>query len=279
MNTIQSYFLQSPELTIHRVISPPDEGIFVNSYILGTAHSLILFDLPLLDSSAAFIGDFVHKLEKPVSRIYISHAHPDHFFGLSRFQDIDAFASEKCIREIAEFGYTYLEFKRSQMQAPADLPNTIKTPENCVKDHVFTLDGLEFHVKVATHVEYLEGLYIEIPQHGILLAGDIIYNQVHHYIGQRDELGAPCLPSWIEFLKKLNPDDYQFILPGHGEAAGSELITKSIGYLESLLPQLEKNASDSTYRQFLKANYPDYRVEEMVDISSYFLFNPPLSNS
>jgi glyoxylase-like metal-dependent hydrolase (beta-lactamase superfamily II) len=279
MNTIQSYFLNSPELTIHRIISPPEEGIFVNSYILETAHNLVLFDLPLLDSCAAFIQSFVGKLNKPISRIYISHAHPDHFFGLSRFKDKEAFASEKCIAEIAEFGYTYLEFKRSQMVAPADLPDTIKTPEISAKDHVYTVDGIDLHAKVASNVEYLEGLYIEIPQHKIFLAGDIIYNDVHHYIGQRDESGAPCLPSWISFLKDLNPSDYDFILPGHGEPAGPELITKSIGYLESLLPQLEDSANDTSYRDFLKTNYPNYRVEEIIDISSYFLFNPPLAKS
>ena len=275
MKKVTSYYFSSPELSIHKITSPPAHGMLVNSYIFETKNKLILFDLPLLESYAAFIQNFVERLNKPVDRIYISHAHPDHFFGLTRFSEYNSYASKQCIDVISQLGSQYLDFKRSQMPEPADLPDVVTTPDNAVNDHTYSADGIDFEIKVAERVEYAEGLYIEIPAHDIIIAGDLVYNKVHHFIGERDENNEPCLPHWISFLKSLSPNDYDIIFPGHGEVSDSDLIQQSIDYLESLLPQLKEDATDESYRAFLAKEYPDYLGNEIIDVSSYFLFTLP----
>ena len=73
----------NPELKIHVFHSPSDSaGEAVNSLVLETSASLVLFDLPVLSPVAEQIASFSKNLNKPIRKIVISHGHPDHWFGL-----------------------------------------------------------------------------------------------------------------------------------------------------------------------------------------------------
>jgi glyoxylase-like metal-dependent hydrolase (beta-lactamase superfamily II) len=264
-----------PFLRIHQFSSPADGGgEAVNSYLLEFATCLVVLDLPLLDSVAREIRDFADELNKPILKVVLSHAHPDHWFGLYRFKDIASVATAKTIAEIRDQGANYLAFKQSQSTPPYNLPQEAIIPLTSFEGGDETIDGVHLAWRKASNVEYLDGLYLEIANHNILIAGDLVYNHVHHYLGQKDEQGQLCISNWIAILTTLKAGHFRDIFPGHGAKGGMDLLDNSITYLKALLPIVTATgANEAQYRQFLKDHFADFGVMEMVDISAYFLFH------
>ena len=114
----------------------------------------------------------------------------------------------------------------------------------------------------------------------IFMAGDLVYNGVHHYVGQRDDAGSLCVSNWIEFLLSLEASSFDHVYAGHGPNAGFELIGSSIDYLKcvrDIVTDPQKTRED--YRNFVNTRFPEHQVPEMVDISDFFVYGPPDSNS
>jgi len=64
--------------TIH-TYTAPETGWRANSHIIELASQAVLFDTPLTEEYAREVLAVADDLGKPVTRLYISHAHPDHF--------------------------------------------------------------------------------------------------------------------------------------------------------------------------------------------------------
>ena len=70
-----------PSLRVHTYVSPPD-GWLVTTPIVEGPEELVIFDGQLLNAYAEEVAAYAHSLRKPVERIIVSHAHPDHWAGL-----------------------------------------------------------------------------------------------------------------------------------------------------------------------------------------------------
>src|SRR5215475_2144341 len=64
--------------TVH-TYTAPETGWRANSHVIELASQLVLFDAPLTAEHAREVLAVADGLGKPVTRLYISHAHPDHF--------------------------------------------------------------------------------------------------------------------------------------------------------------------------------------------------------
>ena len=279
--TVSTKRFDNPFLVVHRFESPQiGGGEGVNSYILETENNLILVDLPLLDSVAQRLRVYADQLSKPIYKIFITHAHPDHWFGLYRFQGFDTFSTSKSIDEIKNSGPQYLDFKRSALGGDvADLPPQVVIPNHPVDSFDEIIDGVKFSWRLISNVEFLEGLYLILDQHKIFMACDLIYNNVHHYVGQRDNSGVLCISNWIDFLSSLDISSFDYVYAGHGADGGTELIQSSLSYLTSVRDIiLDPLKGSRDYRRFVNSVFPHYHVSEMIDISDYFIYGAVDSN-
>ncbi|MGH2395150.1 MAG: hypothetical protein ACRDGH_16940 [Candidatus Limnocylindria bacterium] len=68
------------KVTVHTYIAP-ESGWQATSHIIELANQLILFDTPLLPEHTDEVIEFAAGLGKPISRVYVSHGHPDHYAG------------------------------------------------------------------------------------------------------------------------------------------------------------------------------------------------------
>ena len=68
--------------TIH-TYTAPEAGWRANSHVIELASQVVLFDAPLTEAYAGEVLALAGSLRKPVTRLYISHAHPDHFAGFA----------------------------------------------------------------------------------------------------------------------------------------------------------------------------------------------------
>src|SRR3989442_15044516 len=69
-----------------KVFTSLDDQFWVNSTIIEGAHEVMLVDAQLTKTSAEKVLQEIRETKKPLSIIYITHEHADHFLGLEVFE-------------------------------------------------------------------------------------------------------------------------------------------------------------------------------------------------
>ncbi|HEY3619635.1 MAG TPA: MBL fold metallo-hydrolase, partial [Candidatus Sulfotelmatobacter sp.] len=68
------------------VVTSLDDQFWVNSVIIEGAHEVMLVDAQLTKSNAERVLQKIKESKKPLTIIYITHEHADHFLGLEVFK-------------------------------------------------------------------------------------------------------------------------------------------------------------------------------------------------
>src|SRR5215471_12886807 len=76
-----------------RRFSASEPGAWSNSYLLSNGEEALLFDVFQLRSDAKRLAESVNASGKQLTKVWISHAHPDHFLQLDlileRFPEVE----------------------------------------------------------------------------------------------------------------------------------------------------------------------------------------------
>jgi len=69
------------------VVTSLDDQFWVNSVIIEGTHEVMLVDAQLTKTNAERVLQEIKETKKPLSIIYITHEHADHFLGLEVFKE------------------------------------------------------------------------------------------------------------------------------------------------------------------------------------------------
>src|SRR6201997_5241906 len=69
-----------------KVFSSPDDQFWANSVIIEGEHEVMLVDAQLTKTNAERVLKEIKGSKKPLSIVYITHEHADHFLGLEVFR-------------------------------------------------------------------------------------------------------------------------------------------------------------------------------------------------
>ena len=69
-----------------KVFTSPDDQFSVNSIIVEGDHEVMLVDAQLTKTSAEKVLEEIKETKKPLSIVYVTHEHADHFLGLEVFK-------------------------------------------------------------------------------------------------------------------------------------------------------------------------------------------------
>lgn len=257
---------------IHSYLSP-ESAEMVCSQIIETPASLLIVDAQLLKEQAQAVRDYANSLGKPISKVIISHNHPDHWAGLESFGDIPVYSLPETIVEIQGYGQMMLDSKKpafgDAVTSTVTLPQAL-TVENEV------LDGLTIVYQKNFGTESTFSLMIELPELSILIAQDTVYNGVYPYVGDRNYYtNQYCFDTWIEQLEAIKAKGYETIIPGHGLPADASVCDTMIEALTYAKSAFETSADGSEFKRRMMDRYPDYKVVDMLDLSAFMLFSNP----
>lgn len=269
-----------PGVTLH-CLSSGEDGELVNSVILETARALVVIDTMNLIPYARELRGYADSLGKTIERVLITHAHPDHWFGLDAFQDIPTFAFAETRADIEAKGDYFLATHRSfhGKEAAAVIPARKTVPATAIEEGRITVDGLALDLIKVRDAEYPVMMAVELPSMKTLVLQDVLYHKVHAFAGERTSAGAPCFDSWIKVLEGIRARGCETLIPGHGEPGGPELIDQNIEYLRVVKDIASACHDNPTYRARVRARFPDFRVPLMLMMSGYFLYDMPQAQS
>lgn len=235
----------------------PDNSFNVTTQLIETPARVIAVDaqyvLGYADEAIAYAGG----LGKPLDRLIITHAHPDHFAGAARFgAPVHALAAVR--EQIAAQG-------GGQDPTGATYTAAEVTPTVEITAGTQVIDGVTFVFEAHSGGEAADELVIKLPAHGVLIAQDLVYNQLHLFLGNNDIAG------WQRAIEQLAADAaYDTILAGHGQPTGPQIYAEIGRYLADARELLGDDGE--AYKKAIVDRYPAYGGSFLIDIANRYLF-------
>lgn len=254
------------DVRIHTFISSFASNNIANAtHIIETRNKLVLVDGQFLVPYAKKFRDYVDKLGKPLDRLYVSHRHPDHWFGVgAAFGDSAAYALPETISFIEQHGE---DARKDHVAKLGNLaPERIVVPQNVVSPGEEDIDGLRYVFSKVTCAECDVQLIIRLPEIGVCFTQDLIYSGTHLYL-------TKDLEHWGQILEEMVLSDYDLFMPGHGLPADRNEVAKNMEYLAAARDAIGNGLKDDAFKQFMLQRYPERKCPGIFDIYLPRLFD------
>lgn len=263
--TINVMELDDAGVTLHSYLAPGNGGM-VTTQIIESKTKLVLVDSQFMVPYAKEVRAYADSLNKPIDRIIITHAHPDHFSGLAvAFEDVPSYALAGTRNFIKNVGPKIIAANQKKFGAMA--PDKALTSTNVIKPGTETIDGVKYEFVRIEAGEAGEQLLIKLPELQTMVAQDLVYNNVHLFIGNNS------IDGWISILEKLDAEDgYCVVLAGHGEPTSTCAYAENIEYLKEAKAILATVDNGKDMKAKIMEKYPKYGGESLLDVSARFLF-------
>jgi glyoxylase-like metal-dependent hydrolase (beta-lactamase superfamily II) len=256
---------RSDEICIHTYTAPED-GWCVNSHIVEAATELVVVDAQYTLTYACEVVAYAATLGKPITRLYITHYHPDHILGAPAFAS-PLYALASVAAKIKAVGDRVAAEEHEKHED--SIPIKAKRPDHIVAPGTDVIDGVRFEFLHLTHAETEDALMVGLPDHGVLITQDLIYDRVHVFIGEH------AFDSWAAALQNTQALNYDTLLPGHGSPGGPELYGAMQLYLDTARDALSLSNSGDELKSRMIAAFPNHRGQVLLDHQMRFLFPKP----
>ncbi len=222
-----------------------------SAYIIEGQNEVFLLDVAATPALGSDIKTYVDAIGKPVERIIISHAHPDHYGGLSAFDGVDVYAIES-VKNTIEAGI------------PAFGTPAVGVDVKLLALGNLTIDGIEMSISSVKGAESDENIVMDFGStSGVVFVNDLAYNGEHLFMATGS---VTIWKSELETLKQ-NYEGYDHVLVGHGGKADGGIFANNITYLEKVMELQESSANFNEFFAGMTAAYPSYSTAGVVGLS------------
>lgn len=203
----------------------------MTSTLIYGEHDAVLVDPLTTVAEAEALAAWVKLHNRNLTTIYITHGHIDHFSGLGvllkHFPRARAIGSPSTVEMAREsLGILSWFSKFLPGQFPADIP----LPE-VHKEETFTLEGHELRIIEQGHTDGHDSTSLYVPSLDLVVAGDVLYNQCHQYVG---ESTPESRANWIAALDRLAALDPKHAVAGH-KKTGAPDVPEAIEWTKQYL--------------------------------------------
>ena len=211
-----------------KVFFSDENGFEVASVIVMGKTDAVLIDAQWTLSNAHRVVSEILETGKVLKTIYITHAHPDHYFGLGTIAE--AFPQARVIAIPSEADIINKQFfgKIEHWEGVIGKLNVCRkiAKIESMKENFFELEGqtLEVIPKVMGDMRY--NTMVWIPSIKTLYASDVLFNQAHPFTC---ELTAGERKEWIAAVDKIEKMGAETIIPGH-QKPGCQFDNSSLDF-------------------------------------------------
>jgi len=244
-----------------------DEGFEVASVIVMGKKDAVLIDAQWTLSNAHRVIAEILETGKNLTTIYLTHAHPDHYFGAGTIAE--AFPNARVVAVASEAGII-----NSQFFGKAEIWENVIGAHNVCRKSVqvetleqdyIELEGqrLEIISKVLGDMRY--NTMVWIPSIKTLYASDVLFNQAHPFTC---EITADERQQWLAELDRIEAMGAEVIIPGHAKP-GMQFDRSSIDFTRAyLLATEEELAKQDTVAGFYYAMAERFPQADLLHLSN-----------
>lgn len=221
-----------------KVFFSDESGFEVASVIVTGKTDAVLIDAQWTLSNAHRVIAEILETGRCLKAIYISHAHPDHYFGLGTIAEAFPKARVVGLPEVSSVINNQFFGKIEHWEkviGVINVPRKTARIESLNENHL-ELEGepIEIIPEVMGDMKY--NTVVWIPSIRTLVGSDVLFNQAHPFTC---ELDAEERQQWIRDIERLERLDAEVIIPGH-QKPGMPFDSSSFDFTKDYLVATEE---------------------------------------
>jgi glyoxylase-like metal-dependent hydrolase (beta-lactamase superfamily II) len=229
-----------------------------STLICGSENAMLTGPGMTADQARA-LGDWIAEKGRNVTDIFVTHGHGDHWFAAGLL------AERIAARVVASAG-TIAQMYKSVATRPflwdkvyLGIPPSPVTAIT-VPDNRFTLEGHDLVIVEVGDPDSTDTGVLHVPDLGLVVAGDVIYNGCHMYLSQRVVVGG--FGPWREAIDKVEALKPQHIVCGHQnkhlDGNAERTIAETRQYLERADELLRTQLTAVDFFKAMVERYPNH---------------------
>ena len=241
-----------------KVFTSPDDQFWANSVIIEGTHEVMLVDAQLTKTGAERVLQEIRETKKPLSVIYITHEHADHFLGLQVFRE--AYPGVRIIANSAVTNRINKVYQEKIDKWKKILGSGATSQVVAIEK--FDGNFIEFEdsrIEVLGNVQgdTDENTMLWIPGQRILIAGDVLFNNMHVYTAETD---SKARGKWLNSINKIRELKPSVVIPGHSKVGAPLDATTAVDFTENYLlafdEELKRAKDPDSFISTMKERFP-----------------------
>jgi glyoxylase-like metal-dependent hydrolase (beta-lactamase superfamily II) len=257
------------------VFTASQTGFLVNSTIVAGAQDAVLVDAQFSLADAHRLVAALLESKKNLTTIYITHFHPDHYFGLNVIKQ--AFPKAKIVttaQSLAEIKKTWKAKTKQWGPMYGQLVPATPVMPVALAGKSITLEGQTLEIRGPVQGDSPDNTYVWIPSTKTVIAGDIVFAGVHPWTA---ESNAESRKAWIKTLDELSALGPAMVVAGHKDPKAKDdasAIKQTRDYLETFDAAVASSKTSAEVQQKVKAKYGALQLDIILTIGADAAFPP-----
>ena len=231
------------------------------STLISGSSEAVLIDAQHIRTDVAALGDLIERKGRRLTTIYITHGHADHWYGagelLSRFPGARVVATTPVLEYINQAaedeGQQWAAMFGDRVAKPTAVPEALD-------GLTLELEGYELQIVEVGQGDIAPSTVVHIPAIDTVVAGDVVYNQIHAMLGLSGPRGWE---RWLQSLDAIEKLDAQMIVAGHKRPESSDrevsrMMDETRSYISDFAKGAQSLDSAEELVQLMKSKYPGF---------------------
>jgi glyoxylase-like metal-dependent hydrolase (beta-lactamase superfamily II) len=226
-----------------KVFTSQDDRFWTNSAIIEGVHEVMLVDAQLTRTNAERVLQEIKDTHKPLSTLYITHEHADHFLGLEVFKE--AYPKVRILAPSAVVTRIHKVYHEKIVKWKQLLGSGATT--RIVSIEPFDGDTIAFdssRIEVLKHIQgdTGENTMLWIPGPRILVGGDVVFNEMHVYTAETD---SQARGAWLHSLNAIRALQPSVVIAGHSKRGARLDASTAVDFTETYLRAFEEELNQA----------------------------------
>ena len=237
---------KSQQVFAIKVVTSSDDQFWTNSVIIEGAQEVMLVDAQLTKTNAERVLQQIQATKKPLSIIYITHEHADHFLGLEVFKDayptVRILANSRVVDRINNVYQAKIDKWKGILGSGA---TSRVVPISKYDENFIQFDNARIEIIKSIQGDTDQNSMLWLPWQKTLIAGDVVFNDMHVYTAETD---VSARTQWLNSLKRIRELNPAVVIPGHSKNGAPLDATSAVTFTERYLLVFEqelKKADDA----------------------------------
>jgi glyoxylase-like metal-dependent hydrolase (beta-lactamase superfamily II) len=242
-----------------KVFFSDESGFEVASVIVMGKTDALLIDAQWTLSNAHRVVAEILETGKHLKTIYVTHAHPDHYFGLGPIADAFPEARVTALPSVARTINNQFFGKIEHWEETIGVTNTPRKAVNIepLTENHLELEGHRIEILPEIMGDLKYNTVVWIPSIKTLYGSDVLFNQAHPFTC---EVTAEERRQWLEDIERLEKMGAEVVIPGH-QKPGMPFDSSSFSFMKDYLiateEELAKTKDVAGFYYAMVTRFPD----------------------
>ena len=225
------------------------------------ASDAVLIDTQHIRSEVQALGDLIERTGRRLTTIYATHGHADHWYGagelVARFPEARVVATPPVLEYIHQEAEVQAQQWATMFGDRVAQPTAIPEP---LPGLTLELEEHELQIVEVGQGDIRPSTVVHIPAIDTVVAGDVVYNQIHAMLGLSGPSGWRRWIQSVDAIEKLAP---KMIVSGHRKPESSDrevtrMLDETRSYISDFAQAAQSLGSAEELISLMKSKYPDF---------------------